>query len=184
MEFVADIFLGTGALAAALYCLILSRKLTRLKGLDQDLGGAISQLSAQVDDMNRALRSAQDAATLSSTKLDEQTKQAESVADKLEILMAALHDITDDPAPVAASAPPAPPVPPAPAPAAPSVASTPAGPAPAAPEPAPATPVETHQPLAPAAAPAPEPELVLPVEDDPSVSVFMRNPKRPAEVDA
>lgn len=107
MDFVADILLGTGALAAALYCLILSKKLTRLKGLDQDLGGAISELSKQVDDMNKALQSARDAATLSSTKLDGQTKQAEAVADKLEILMAALHDISDHPQEVASPPKPA-----------------------------------------------------------------------------
>lgn len=112
MDFIADIFLGTGALAAALYCLILSRKLNRLKGLDQDLGGAIATLSQQVDEMTKALGAAQDAAKSSANKLDDQTKRAEGVSDKLEILMAALHDISDapieekkEPAPVAESAP-------------------------------------------------------------------------------
>lgn len=138
MEFVADIFLGTGALAAAFYCLVLSKKLTRLKGLDQDLGSAISELSVQVDDMNKALQSAQDTAAMSSTKLNEQTKQAELVADKLEILMAALHDISDDPQPVTAE------------------------------------PSAEVDPLA----------QVAPAEDEPSVSMFVRNPNRPVGVDA
>ncbi len=96
MDFLADIFLGAGALAAAIYCLVLSRRLSRLKGLDQDIGGAIAVLSQQVDEMTKVLVSAQETATTSSTSLENTTEQALKVADRLEVMMAALDDHPDE----------------------------------------------------------------------------------------
>ncbi len=93
MTYLADIFLGAGALAAAFYCMILSRRLSRLTRLDQDLGGAIALLSKQVDEMTSVLGAAQSAATASTVALDEQTLKAESAAERLELLVAALDDI-------------------------------------------------------------------------------------------
>ena len=95
MDFLADIFLGAGALAAAFYCLVLSRRLSRLKGLDQDLGSAITILSKQVDEMTGVLSQAQVAANNSSTELADTTERAENIAGRLEILIAAVHDIDE-----------------------------------------------------------------------------------------
>ena len=108
MDFIADIFLGAGALAAALYCMVLSRKLSKLSGLDQDLGSAIAVMSQQVDEMSKALNSAQETAAGSSASLEGMTQRAEDVAGRLELMMAALHDlpVEEEQAPEVGPAPP------------------------------------------------------------------------------
>jgi hypothetical protein len=60
-------------------------------------------LSVQVDDMTKALAAAGMAATSSSNTLEAQTRRAEAVAAKLELLVASLHDLPGG------NAPPAPP---------------------------------------------------------------------------
>ena len=97
MQFIADFLLGTGALAAAVYCLVLSRRLQRFTQLESGMGGAIAVLSAQVDDMTRALERARVAAIGSSDGLVGLTTRAESAAARLEILVAALHDLPQSP---------------------------------------------------------------------------------------
>jgi outer membrane murein-binding lipoprotein Lpp len=84
MEFVSDILLGLGALAAAAYCVVLSKKLNRLSGLDQELGTAIALLSKQVDEMTKVLEAAQTAADGARTDLQEATERAEEVAAQLQ----------------------------------------------------------------------------------------------------
>lgn len=93
MEFIADILLGAGALGAAAYCLVLSRRLRQFNQLENGMGGAIAVLSAQVDDMTKALVQAQTTAAASARQLDELTARAESGAQKLELLLASLHDL-------------------------------------------------------------------------------------------
>ncbi|WP_209424318.1 hypothetical protein [Pararhodobacter sp. SW119] len=61
--------------------------------LDSGIGGAIAILSAQVDDLTRALKSAQETARESAGKLESQTKRADAACRQLELLMAALHDL-------------------------------------------------------------------------------------------
>lgn len=105
MDFFADILLGLGALSAAVYCFVLSRKLSRFKGLDQDLGSAIAILSKQVDEMTQVLTEAKDSASRSSSDLADKTGAAQEIADRLEVMIAALHDLPDpssdpDPDPV------------------------------------------------------------------------------------
>ena len=95
MNFLADILLGLGAIASAVYCFVLSRKLSRLKGLDQDLGSAIAILSRQVDEMTRVLSSAQETATDSASVLESKTEAAARVAERLELMIAALQDLPD-----------------------------------------------------------------------------------------
>lgn len=80
---VADIFLGAGAVGAAFYCFILSRKLSRLTGLDQELGSAIALLSQQVDEMSAALVSAQASAAKTCTELEATISEANSLAREL-----------------------------------------------------------------------------------------------------
>ncbi len=105
MEYFSDIFLGVAAICAAIYCLLLSRKLSRFRGLDQDLGGAIAVLSKQVDEMTEVLQNAQKSAEASSAELQEISERAETASDKLEMLVAAVQDLPD---PVAAQPQPAP----------------------------------------------------------------------------
>ena len=65
MQLIADLLAGLGALGAAVYCLVLSRRLKRFNQLENGMGGAIAVLSAQVDDMTKALNRAQSTAALS-----------------------------------------------------------------------------------------------------------------------
>jgi len=112
MELIADVLLIGGALAAAIYCVVLSRRLRRFTDLEKGVGGAIAVLSAQVDDMTKTLSSAQVSAIDSAKSLDRLTSRAESVARRLELLVASMHDIPDIPGknrmPELAAAPPSP----------------------------------------------------------------------------
>lgn len=96
MELVADILLGAGAIGAGLYCLVLSRRLKAFNQLETGMGGAIAVLSAQVDDLTRALESARTTASESGRKLADMTGRAEEAARKLEPMLAALHDLPED----------------------------------------------------------------------------------------
>ncbi|WP_253913322.1 hypothetical protein [Pseudoruegeria sp. HB172150] len=97
MELIADILLIAGALGAALYCIVLSRRLRRFNDLEKGVGGAIAVLSAQVDDMTKTLKKAQGAAIGSTSSLKDLTIRAESVSKRLEVLVAAMHDLPDPP---------------------------------------------------------------------------------------
>ncbi|WP_146584598.1 hypothetical protein [Puniceibacterium confluentis] len=93
MEFVADILLVAGALGAGFYCFILARRLTRFNDLESGVGGAVAVLSAQVDDLSRALVTAQKTAGSSTSTLNELTERAEDVAKRLELMVASMHDL-------------------------------------------------------------------------------------------
>ena len=95
MELIADILLGAGALGAGLFCYVLSQRLSAFTTLESGMGGAIAVLSTQVDDMTRALEAAQKAAADSSRSLIELTGRAELSAQRLELLLASLHDLPD-----------------------------------------------------------------------------------------
>lgn len=99
MQVIADILLTAGAFAAAFYCYVLSRRLKRFQTLEGGLGGAIAVLSAQVDDMTRALDRARAAAEVQSTTLDDLTRRGEAAAARLELLLASLHDLPEAPPP-------------------------------------------------------------------------------------
>lgn len=96
MELIADILLAAGAFGAGLYCLVLSRRLKAFNQLETGMGGAIATLSAQVDDLTRVLGTARETATESGRRLDEMTGRAEAAARKLELMLAALHDLPGD----------------------------------------------------------------------------------------
>lgn len=93
MTLISDILLIAGALGVAFYCVILSRRLTRFTDLEKGVGGAIAVLSAQVDDMTRTLQAAQTQAASSGQSLNDLTARAEDVARRLELHVAALHDL-------------------------------------------------------------------------------------------
>ncbi len=95
MDLVADILLAAGALGAGFYCLVLSRRLKRFNDLEKGVGGAVAVLSAQVDDLNKSLQSAQQISDGSSKALQQLTGRAETVAQRLELMMASMHDIPE-----------------------------------------------------------------------------------------
>lgn len=96
MDLIADILLIAGALGAALYCVVLSRRLNRFTNLEKGVGGAIAVLSSQVDDMTRALEDARTATSSSADSLKSMTGRAEGVAQRLELLVASMHDLPVD----------------------------------------------------------------------------------------
>ncbi|MDK3071687.1 hypothetical protein QO034_01065 [Sedimentitalea sp. JM2-8] len=95
MEMIADILLVAGALGAGFYCFVLARRLKRFNDLEKGVGGAVAVLSAQVDDLNKTLIAARDASNGSTASLHDLTGRAEAVANRLELMMASLHDIPD-----------------------------------------------------------------------------------------
>ncbi len=106
MDMIADILMVAGAFGAATYCYVLSGRLKKFTTLESGMGGAIAVLSAQVDDMTRALDHARGAATGSATQLEALTLRAEAATAKLELMIASLHDLPD-PAPAATGVEPA-----------------------------------------------------------------------------
>lgn len=95
MQFISDILLGAGAIGAAIYCMVLSRRLKRFNQLESGMGGAIAVLSAQVDDMTKALVRAQTTAATSAEQLQALTRRAEQGAERLELMLASLHDLPE-----------------------------------------------------------------------------------------
>lgn len=95
MEIIADILLVAGAIGAGFYCFVLARRLNRFNDLENGVGGAVAVLSAQVDDLTKTLQAAQNTATTSTQSLDGLTDRAESVAKRLELLVASMHDLPD-----------------------------------------------------------------------------------------
>lgn len=95
MELVADILMIAGTFGAAIYCYVLAARLKRFSTLETGMGGAIAVLSAQVDDMTRALEKASVAAAGSVNSLGALTGRAEVAAAKLELLLASLHDLPE-----------------------------------------------------------------------------------------
>jgi hypothetical protein len=93
MELIADILLTSGAFAAGIYCYVLASRLKRFTTLETGMGGAIAVLSAQVDDMTRALEAARSSATGSLSNLTGLADRADAAARRLELLLATLHDL-------------------------------------------------------------------------------------------
>ncbi|MEP3845836.1 MAG: hypothetical protein ABJM43_10910 [Paracoccaceae bacterium] len=95
MSLIADILLAAGALGAGFYCFILGRRLNRFNDLENGVGGAVAVLSSQVEDLKSTLNNAQKTASGSVATLEELHSRAESVSKRLEIQLAALHDLPE-----------------------------------------------------------------------------------------
>lgn len=95
MILIADILMAAGSFGAAIYCYVLSGRLKKFTTLETGMGGAIAVLSAQVDDMTRALEKARTAASGSADGLTALTLRAEQVASRLELMVAAMHDLPE-----------------------------------------------------------------------------------------
>ncbi|SOC06847.1 hypothetical protein [Rhodobacter maris] len=105
MQYIADILMGLGALGATIYCMVLGSRLKRFNQLENGMGGAIAVLSAQVDDMTKALNRAQGASANSAEQLRGLTERAEQAAQRLELLIATMQERTAPAAPAPAPAP-------------------------------------------------------------------------------
>jgi hypothetical protein len=95
MQLIADMLMIAATVGASVYCLVLAARLRRFTALETGMGGAIAVLSAQVDDMTRALEKARSVATQSERNLEDLTTRADVLARRLELLMASLHDLPD-----------------------------------------------------------------------------------------
>ncbi|HEV8034705.1 hypothetical protein [Yoonia sp.] len=93
MSMIADVLLVAGALGAALYCLVLSRRLRRFTDLEKGVGGAVAVLSVQVDDLTAILTKAQTTAKASVAQLDAVSERAELAHKRLELSIASMHDL-------------------------------------------------------------------------------------------
>ena len=93
MTMVADVLLVAGALGAALYCYVLSRRLRRFTDLEKGVGGAVAVLSVQVDDLTGILARAQTTAKTSVEQLDAVSERAEAAHKRLELSIASMHDL-------------------------------------------------------------------------------------------
>lgn len=95
MQLIADMLMIAATIGASAYCLVLAARLRRFTTLETGMGGAIAVLSAQVDDMTRALEKARAVATQSERNLEDLTSRADGLARRLELLMASLHDLPE-----------------------------------------------------------------------------------------
>ncbi|MFZ0099834.1 MAG: hypothetical protein WAK98_15210 [Gemmobacter sp.] len=105
MGLLADILLVAGTLAVAAYCYVLSARLRKFATLESGMGSAVALLSAQVDDMTRALDRARGSAQASATGLETLTARAEMAAARMEVLLASMHDLPSAPERAAESRP-------------------------------------------------------------------------------
>ena len=95
MTLIADLLLVAGALAAGFYCFILSKRLSAFKSAEGGIGHVVASLSTQVDELSSSVEMARGVANASNDSLAELTSRAEEVAQRLELLVAAMHDIPE-----------------------------------------------------------------------------------------
>lgn len=108
LSYGADILVIFASLGAMAYCMVLSRRLSRLTSFDKGLGGAIAVMSSQVDEMKAALKEAKSGSDGAGTQLHELVHQAREISSELEMMIAACHDFAEEAISVQASAPLAP----------------------------------------------------------------------------
>lgn len=111
---VADILMIAASAGAASYCMILSRRLSRLSSFDKGIGGAIAVLSAQVDEMKAALAETRLGTDDARTHLQDLVRQARDISGELELMIAACHDFAEEAMSVQGAPAPLHPVDPAP----------------------------------------------------------------------
>lgn len=90
MEFIADLMLIAGALGAAFYCYILSRRLSSLNSAEGGIGEAISTLSEQVERLGQTLDGSREHAEAVEQRLRETVEQAEKAENALATALSAM----------------------------------------------------------------------------------------------
>jgi hypothetical protein len=96
LSFSADLLMVAASLGAAVYCLILSRRLSRLTSFDKGIGGAIAVMSQQVDEMKSALSEARSGTDGAGHHLQSLVGQAREISGELEMMIAACHDFAEE----------------------------------------------------------------------------------------
>lgn len=96
MSYGADILVTLASLGAMAYCMILSRRLSRLTSFDKGLGGAIAVMSSQVDEMKAALHEAKNGSDGAGHQLGDLVHQAREISSELEMMIAACHDFAEE----------------------------------------------------------------------------------------
>ncbi|KJZ31047.1 hypothetical protein TW83_10875 [Paracoccus sp. S4493] len=76
LEQLMQILLLAACLGLGVFCATLARRLRRMNNLESGLGGAIAVMAAEVDRLERAIRSARDEATAASERLAEEIETA------------------------------------------------------------------------------------------------------------
>ena len=92
---VADLLMVAASLGAAIYCMVLSRRLSRLSSFDKGIGGAIAVMSQQVDEMKSALSEARSGTDGAGHQLQSLVSQAREISGELELMIAACHDFAE-----------------------------------------------------------------------------------------
>lgn len=96
MTYGADFLMICASLGAMAYCMVLSRRLSRLTSFDKGLGGAIAVMSSQVDEMKAALREAKSGSDGAGHQLNDLVHQAREISSELEMMIAACHDFAEE----------------------------------------------------------------------------------------
>lgn len=96
LSYGADILIIFASLGAMAYCMVLSRRLSRLTSFDKGLGGAIAVMSSQVDEMKAALREAKSGSDGAGSQLNDLVHQAREISSELEMMIAACHDFAEE----------------------------------------------------------------------------------------
>lgn len=96
MSYGADILVILASLGAMAYCMVLSRRLSRLTSFDKGLGGAIAVMSSQVDEMKAALHEAKSGSDGAGNQLTDLVHQAREISSELEMMIAACHDFAEE----------------------------------------------------------------------------------------
>jgi hypothetical protein len=96
LSYAADLLMIAASTGAAIYCLVLSRRLSRLTSFDTGIGGAIAVLSAQVDEMKQALSEAKTGSDGAGRHLQDLVHQAREISGELELMIASCHDFAEE----------------------------------------------------------------------------------------
>jgi len=92
MQLIADGLLIAAAATAAIYCYVLSQRLSALSQLDSGLGAAIAGLSDRIELTRVSLAETKSTTTDMTRELQALTARAEIAASRLELLLATLPD--------------------------------------------------------------------------------------------
>lgn len=83
MSLIADGILIVTCLTTAIYCYVLSRRLTRLSNTDEGIGKQIAQLNAGLEDTRAALKEIRSTTKAASEKLTQEVAHARKIAAQL-----------------------------------------------------------------------------------------------------
>ncbi len=96
LSYGADLMVILASLGAMAYCMVLSRRLSRLTSFDKGLGSAIAVMSSQVEEMKSALREAKAGSDGAGKQLNDLVHQAREISSELEMMIAACHDFAEE----------------------------------------------------------------------------------------